>query len=110
MRRLKDVLGPAAEDIPVPVLPKVEIPPISETREDVLRILKDDHRTPEDKAIDIRKLVQDLTIKDKTFLDEKEQFVVCQHTLALLDGEQARDRRTFQDNWCAVMVGKMVCK
>jgi hypothetical protein len=104
---LKDVLGPAAEDIPAPVLPKLEIPPLSETREDVVRILKDDQRTPEDKSADIRKIIQDLPLKNKLVVDEKGDFVVCQHSLSRLEGQEWK---LFQETWCATVEGKLVCK
>lgn len=107
MRRLKDVLGPSVEEIPAPVLPKLEIPALSETREDIVRILKDDQRTPEDKATDIRKIIQDLPLKGKLVVDEKDQFVVCQHSLSRLEGQEWK---LFQEMWCATVEGKLVCK
>lgn len=110
LRLLKDAQGPAPPVAKEPVLPKVEIPELSEIRMDVVRILEDTRRTPEDKAADIRKLVEDLVVKSKYFIDEKGAFVVCQHTLAILEGDLARDRRAFYDAWCAQVEGKRVCK
>ncbi len=100
-------MGPVEEDVRVPVLPKLEIPPLSETRGEIVQILKDEQRTSEDKAADIRKIIQDLPLKGKLVVDEKEQFVVCQHSLSMLEGQEWK---AFQEMWCAIITGKLVCK
>lgn len=100
-------MGFVEEESKVPVLPKFEIPPLSETREEIVQILKDTQRTPEDKAADVRKIIQDLPLKGKLVVDEKEQFVVCQHSLSMLEGQEWK---SFQETWCAIVTGKLVCK
>lgn len=109
IRQLRDVQDARTEPSE-PVIPKVETAPISELRTDVVKILQDTQRTPEDRASDIRVLIQELALKNRIYLDETERFVVCQHTLALLEGALARDRLVFYDTWCARVEGKRVCK
>lgn len=107
---LKAAQGPPPAVLPEPVLPKLDLPAVSSTRTDVLAILKDETREPEDKLKDLRTLIQDLPLQEKLFLDADGQFVVCEHTLSLLEGDLGRDSRTFYTKWCAIVEGSRVCK
>lgn len=102
--------GPAPAAPKEPVLPKVPKPEFSHAREDVLVILKDEMRTSEDKAEALRKMVMDLPSKDKQYLDEDGKFVLCEHSLSLLDGEFGMDNRAFYETWCGIVGGSRVCK
>ena len=107
---LKAAQGPPPETPPEPVLPKLDLPPISSTRADVVAILGDEKRDSDDKLRDIRVLIQDLPLQNKLVLDADSQFVVCEHTLSILGGDLARDVRAFYIQWCAIVEGSRVCK
>jgi len=77
------------------VLPKVSVPPLSALREDVLAILGDNQRTDSDKVKDLLKLTKDMPVKGRLYLDEEGKFLLCQHTIAILSGDLAKDRMEF---------------
>lgn len=79
-------------------------------RTEVLAILADERRTPVDKTKDIRELLKETTLEKQIYSDPDGAFVVCSHTLAVLSGELARDRRQFYDDWTASEDGFRVCK
>lgn len=89
---------------------KVESLSISERRKNVLAILGDDARTPDDKADAIEILTRDLEVQGRQYLDAEGLFVVCMHTLAELRGELEEDRLGFYAEWAVVEDGKRVCK
>jgi hypothetical protein len=102
---------------PVPRLEKVEkyeaAAPKEESqiRKDILTLLKDPRRTPEDKADAIDILLRDIIPTDKKlFVDVNETFLVCSHTLAILKGDLERDPTDFYREWTAVDLGVRVCK
>ena len=84
--------------------------PESELGKDILTILDDDSRDPQDKAHDIEILLNLITPKEEKYFDKEGLFLICQHTLSLLKGDIEKDRREFYDKWCAVDGGYRVCK
>jgi hypothetical protein len=84
--------------------------PESEIRKDIVTILKDPHRTPEDKAADIQTIVNMIMPINEVYLDKDESFIVCNHTLAELRGELEEDRLGFYAKWTTIVEGSRICK
>jgi hypothetical protein len=84
--------------------------PESIRRKEVLVIQNDPERYPEDKLRDIRELLRETTVTNNVFSDPDGSFVACGHTLDLLGGALAADRRTFYDKWTARIDGFRVCR
>lgn len=84
--------------------------PDSELRKDILTILKDDNRSPEDKADAIQLLLNLITPKDHQYYDKEGAFLLCEHTLEVLKGAIEDDRIAFYDEWCATDSGYRICK
>jgi hypothetical protein len=89
---------------------KVDRRPDSELRRHVISIFNDTQRTELDKANDIQKLVTDLQLVGRTYIDKADLFVLCTHTLSLLKGELIDDRLAFYDEWTSIVDGSRVCK
>lgn len=87
----------------------IENKDIGQYRKYVLLILGDENRAEPDKSRAIRVLVRDLDISpdDSQYLDEEGRFVVCKHTLEMMDEDVAVD---FFKKWTYVQDGKRVCK
>lgn len=83
--------------------------PESELRKDILTILADDERTPEDKADAIQILVNMTMPVENRYLDKDDSLLICGHTLAELRGEM-EDRFAFYEKWAAIADGYRVCK
>ena len=83
---------------------------VSHLRHEIVVVLNDSQRLPEDKVRDITDLVKDALMEGSTFVDSKGLFLVCLHTMAILLGDLATDRRAFYDNWTAKVDGFRVCK
>lgn len=83
---------------------------VSELRHQVVAVLGDKARFAEDKLRDISDLVKDSLLKEQTYVDSKGLFLVCAHTLSLLSGDLATDKRAFYDKWTARVDGFRVCK
>jgi len=81
----------------------------SERRKDILSIMSDSQREPEDKAVDIERIVRDLTLDNNRYYDLADQFVVCSHTLELLRGALG-DRFAFYAKWTVSIEGARVCR
>lgn len=79
-------------------------------RQEVLAIKEDAKRTQLDKVRDIQLVVKDQQLANNIYTDSEGSFVVCSHTLAVLGGDLARDRRLFYDTWTAPVDGFRVCK
>jgi hypothetical protein len=93
--------------------PKTSITPAREVpqqRKDVITILEDKERFADDKLKDITQIIQEAMFSNKVYTDKDGAFVVCQHTLAILGGELATDRRLFYDTWTAKVDGFRVCR
>ena len=82
----------------------------SQLREQVVALLKDDDRFPEDKLKAIQILTRDAPHSNKIVTDAEGAFVVCDHTLAILGGDMATDRLGFYDTWTVRVDGSRVCK
>jgi hypothetical protein len=83
--------------------------PESELRKDILTILVDNNRTPEDKADAIQFLVNMVMPVENLYLDDDESFLVCAHTLAELRGEM-EDSVSFYEKWATIDGGSRICK
>ncbi len=94
------------EEAPVKTPMKSE----SLVRQEVLAIKEDPKRTNADKIRDIQLVVKDQSLANNIYTDAEGGFVVCAHTMAVLGGDLARDRRFFYDVWTAVDNGYRVCK
>jgi hypothetical protein len=84
--------------------------PESDIGKDILTILDDDERDPQDKAHDIEIILNLITPKEEKYFDKEGLFLICQHTLSLLKGDIEKDRTEFYNKWCAVDGGYRVCK
>ena len=83
---------------------------VSQLHHEIVSVLADKHRFAEDKLRDITELIKESLLDGKTYTDSKGLFLVCSHTLAILGGELAADRRAFYDTWTARVDGFRVCK
>jgi len=82
----------------------------SELRENILIILKDDTLLPPDKSYNIRLLTKEITPINNRFLDADGLFLVCGHTLSLLDGDLEANKLEYYNKWTALDEGYRVCK
>lgn len=109
--RLKVLRAARMQGVPEAAPPE-EITPAKEPsplRADVLVILNDPHRVSADKIRDIRDLIADTTQARNIHSDAEGRFVICEHTLAILEGALAEDRRVFYDKWTVKEDGFRVC-
>ena len=83
---------------------------ISHLRHEIIVLLNDPRRLPEDKVRDIGALVQESVLDGHIYVDSKGLFLLCLHTMAILLGDLAEDRRKFYDNWAVRVDGFRVCK
>lgn len=81
----------------------------SELHKDIVVLLKDPNRSPEDKADAIQAIVNTMTPKDGAYFDKNDRFVVCNHTLALLRGDLEKDRMEFYNTWTVIFEGYRIC-
>lgn len=93
-----------------PKYEKIAGRPESEIRKDVVTILNDPDRTPEDKATDIQTIVNMIMPVNELYLDKDESLIVCNHTLSLLRGDLEEDRLGFYSKWTTIVDGGRVCK
>jgi len=84
--------------------------PESEIRKDVLTILQDSNRTIEDKAEDIRTILNMITPINNLYVDKDGSFILCEHSLSLMNGDLEDDRIQFYAKWATVDDGYRVCK
>jgi hypothetical protein len=84
--------------------------PESEIRKDVVSILNDPERTPEDKASDIQTIVNMIMPVREVYLDKDESFIVCNHTLSILRGDLEDSRLEFYSKWSTIEDGGRICK
>lgn len=113
----KTYLQRLAEVAPIEMKPGKEAPvnktparPESVQRREVLAIQNDPQRYAEDKIRDIREILRETTVTNNVYTDREGSFVACGHTLALLGGDLAADRRKFYDTWTARVDGFRVCR
>jgi hypothetical protein len=98
--------------IPVKKIAEIKTPAKSESqsRVEVLSVMADPRRHVIDKVRDTQELLKDLTLTNNIYTDAEGLFVFCSHTLAVLMGDMAADRRKFYDTWTAPVDGFRVCK
>lgn len=113
----KSYLRRMAEITPIPEKPvketavsKTPARPDSVRRTEVLAIQNDPQRYAEDKVKDIREILRETTLTNNVYSEPDGSFVCCGHTLAILGGDLAADRRAFYDKWTARVDGFRVCK
>ena len=99
-----------ASSEPKIVYEKYAVRSSSRLREQVVAILNDVDRFPEDKLKDIQTLIHDSPHGNKLTTDAEGLFVICDHTLAILGGDMATDRLAFYDLWTVRVDGSRVCK
>lgn len=91
--------------------------PPSELRKKVLAVYEDPFRFADDKLKDIHTLLEraHLTAMKEgdvfhLYMDEDDRFVVCEHSLAILEGKLEEDRVNYYDTWTAITDGFRTCK
>jgi hypothetical protein len=86
----------------------IEVKDIGQYRKYVLLIMNDDNRANPDKSRAIRVLVRDMDLSPdgNQYVDSNGLFVVCKHTLELLDEEIGND---FFKKWTTPRDGKREC-
>lgn len=82
----------------------------SKVRAQIVAVLEDEERFPEDKLKDIQVLIRGGHQTGQQIVDQEGRFVVCGHTLAILSGDMIKDRLAFYDTWTARVDGFRVCK
>jgi len=102
------VLPVPAKSIPEP---KTPARPDSLLHKEVQLILYDSRRFADDKVRDIQDLLRTTTTETKkVFSDADGNFVVCGHTLAVLNGDLKANKDAFYDTWTARVDGFRVCR
>lgn len=89
---------------------KTEARPDSVLHTEVLAILHDPERDDRDKLKDLQEIIQPAILSNQTYTDANGEFVLCSHTLSLLNGNLEEDRYRFYDTWTDVRDGQRVCK
>lgn len=99
-RKLQEPVESKSSAAKTPAIPE------SQLRADVVAILGDDHRHPQDKLRDIHDRIKDTTLSNRVYSDANGAFVVCSHTLAML----ADEFEAKIDDWVVSVDGYRVCK
>ena len=94
----------------VPELSKFGAQPTSSQRSQVLAILNDPQRLPEDKEQDVQLLLQTAIHSNEQYTDKEGLFVLCDHAVSILQGDMAKDRLGFYRKWTAIVDGSRVCR
>jgi hypothetical protein len=96
----------------IPALAEQKTPGLPESahRRDALAVLHDPRRHSRDKVRDLEAVVQDDILDANVYRDADGQFVLCEHTLAVLSGDLEKDRAFFYDVWSVRVEGWRVCK
>ena len=89
---------------------KQGVRPQSKVRLQIVAVLEDEERFPEDKLKDIQVLIRGEHQTGQQIIDQEGRFVVCGHTLSMLSGDMVKDRLAFYDKWTARVDGFRVCK
>lgn len=97
---------------PIKEGPTTRAPVMSESlrRTEALAIQNDPARYAEDKYRDIQTLLREVPMIKNVYKDSDGAFVYCAHSIALLGGDLAADRRAYYDKWCARVDGDRVCR
>jgi len=113
LKKHQDVLKAYRHQSEVSKLMKYASHPTKETsqlRKDLLVLLNDPERTDTDKSDAAEILLKDIVPKENVYLDADDSFLLCQHTIAVLKGDFARDMNAFYRKWTATDQGFKVCK
>jgi hypothetical protein len=94
----------------VPTLSKFGAQPTSAQRAQILAVLSDPRRLPEDKEADVELLLQEAIHSKEQYTDKEGLFVLCDHAVAILHGDLAKDRLGFYRTWTATEDGFRVCR
>lgn len=89
-------------------LPPAKAP--SDLRAKVLAVYDDEGRFADDKRKDIAVLLEGAHVSGKLYMDAEDRFVLCEHSLAILDGKLEEDRQTFYETWAVITDGARTCK
>lgn len=85
----------------------------SETRKRIMLVLKDDERTDKDKANELmNKLLANIAPESderKIYLDTDGSFLLCAHSLSILNGDYKTNPQEFQREWATIIEGKYTC-
>lgn len=84
----------------------------SETRLLISAILDNEFKVDEDKLSDIQTLLKEGSALENHIYKESTTgaFLICEHELARLRGDFAKDPRAYLQTWCAKYSGYYVCK
>jgi hypothetical protein len=82
----------------------------SDTRRQILAVLKDQDRTPIDRVEAIEKILRGSSLKEEVYFDNADLFLACGHTLADLRGDLENDKDAFYNKWTAIDEGFRSCK
>lgn len=94
-----------------PALAKTPGRPESILRKEIVAVLNDPKRFPEDKLADIRELLKaGAFLTGQIYTDADTTFLLCSHTLAVLSGELMDDRFKFYETWTVLQDGFRVCR
>jgi hypothetical protein len=94
-----------------PALAKTPGRPDSMLRKEIVAILNDPKRFPQDKLDDIRELLKaGAFLTGQIYTDADATFLVCSHTLSLLSGDLIQDKNRFYETWSVLQDGFRVCR
>jgi hypothetical protein len=101
---------PPPPSMKAPMLSKMGAQPTSQQRARVLAVLNDETRLPEDKEADVQLLLRESIHSKEQYTDKEGLFVLCDHTVAILQGDLAKDRIGFYRTWTYTEDGFRVCR
>ena len=82
----------------------------SDTRRQILAVMKDEDRTPIDQAEAIEKILRGSSLKEEKYFDAAELFLLCGHSLSILKGDLETEKDAFYEKWTAIDEGFRSCK
>jgi hypothetical protein len=82
----------------------------SDTRRQILAVMKDENRTPTDQAEAIEKILRGSSVTEEKHFDALELFLICNHTLSILKGDLETEKDAFYEKWTAIDEGFRACK
>jgi hypothetical protein len=89
---------------------KTPAAPDSLRRKEVLAIQSDPHRFVADRLKDIQELLKETTLTKHIYSDPEGAFVICEHTLAIMNNDLRNDRLTYYATWTVIDGGFRVCR
>ena len=84
--------------------------PQSDTRKQILAVMKDENRTPVDQAEAIEKILRGSAIREEQYFDSADLFLICSHTLSILKGCLENEKDAFYEKWSVIDEGFRTCK